>query len=52
MSRSKHTIGKRERERVLSERRANKLAARRAKAAERRGEGAVAPPAHGTQQAQ
>jgi hypothetical protein len=45
VSRNKHAIVKRDRERLVRERRANKLADKQAKAAERRAGRADAPPA-------
>jgi hypothetical protein len=45
MSRNKHAIGKRDRERLVKERRARKLEARQEKAARRRDGQADAPPA-------
>jgi hypothetical protein len=46
VSRNKHAISKRDRERLVRERRANKLADKQAKAAAKRDDQAGAPPAH------
>ena len=48
MSRNKHITSKRDRERIVRERRTNKLAERRAKAAERRGDQVDEPRADDT----
>jgi hypothetical protein len=48
LSRNKHVISKRDRERLVKQRRASKLADRQAKAAKRRDDRADAPPASDT----